>query len=165
MTLLTLLLLLATLAAASPVAPPTPTLAMRPAEESAASLTWNIQSVDAPKQFSEMGNRSLRLDAAGRPHIAYGGDHLYYAWHDGTAWHFETVDSAAGVGLYASLALDATGNPHISYCQSVLKYSCGGGLKYARWTGSAWAIETVDNAADGYTSLALDAATSRNQTG
>ena len=80
-----------------------------------------------------MGQHSLRLDAAGHPRIAYGGDHLYYAWYDGAAWHTETADNAPSVGRYASLALDAAGYPHISYYDLANK-----DLKYARWTGTAW---------------------------
>jgi len=44
---------------------------------SAASRGWLVECVDCPKYFSNMTDRSLRLDAAGHPHIAYGGDHLY----------------------------------------------------------------------------------------
>jgi hypothetical protein len=123
--------------------------------EAEASAGWVIECVDCPKSFSGMTDRSLRLDGAGRPHIAYGGDHLYYAWHDGVEWHYETVDGGPGVGSYASLALDGAGRPHKSY------YDCyNGDLKYARWTGSVWDIQTVDSGEDvGYdTSLALDTA-------
>ena len=70
------------------------------------ALLWHIERVDAPKWFEKMTDRSLALDASGHPHIAYGADHLYYAWHDGTSWHLETVDSSCGVGRYAALALD-----------------------------------------------------------
>jgi uncharacterized repeat protein (TIGR01451 family) len=76
---------------------------------------WTIDCPDCPKLFSSMTDRSLRLDAAGRPHVAYGQDHLYYAWHDGVAWRYETADASPGVGIYASLALDGGGSPHISY--------------------------------------------------
>ena len=69
-----------------------------------APVAWSIQCVDCPKVFDEISNRSLRLDATGRPAIAYGGDHLYYAVHDGAGWRRETVDAAAGVGAYAALA-------------------------------------------------------------
>ena len=78
------------------------------------AYAWDIQRVDAPKYFEPGGDRSLRLDAAGHPHLAYGADALYHAWHDGTTWHLETVDPAPGVGRFASLALDAAGHPHIS---------------------------------------------------
>ena len=132
-------------------------LAQLPSAQASASSQWAIQCVDCPKQFSRMTDRSLRLDAAGHPHIAYGEDHLYYAWHDGTSWHYETVDDSPGVGQYASLALDAHGHPHISYaggpgCEETT-------VKYARWTGSAWSIQTVDSEGrvGEYTSLALDA--------
>jgi PKD repeat protein len=52
-----------------------------------------------------------------------------------------------------SLALDASGNPHISYYD--YKY---GIIKYAKWTGSAWDISTIDSAGINYqsTSLKLD---------
>ena len=102
------------------------------------SFTWDIQRVDAPKLFSNMTDRSLRLDANGNPHIAYGGDYLYYAWHDGTQWHIETVDTSEGVGSYASLALDVNGNPHISYYDTTNR-----DLKYACRTQNSWEIQTV----------------------
>ena len=107
---------------------------------------WVIECVDCPKQFDNMTNRSLRLDAEGHPHIAYGGDGLYYAWHDGADWHYETVPDA---GQYTSLALDRGGYPHISYVNSHK-------LKYAYKDASGWHIETVDVADVTYTSLALD---------
>ena len=158
-----------------------------------ASARWTILCVDCPKQFSHMTDRSLRLDAAGHPHIAYGEDHLYYAWHDGTSWQYETVDDSSGVGQHASLALDADGHPHISYCDETnhglkyarcsgsawsielvdsdggsgslaldrhgharIAYGASGHLKYARWTGSGWSIEPVDTVPARWTSLALD---------
>jgi hypothetical protein len=49
---------------------------------------------------------------------------------------------------HSSLAVDRAGNPHISYS--------GNGLQYARWTGSNWIVQGVDNV-EGYDiSLALD---------
>jgi hypothetical protein len=49
--------------------------------------------------------------------------------------------------------LDSGGKPHISYYDYTSV-----NLKYARWTGSAWSVETVDSTGDvgDYTSLALD---------
>ena len=118
---------------------------------------WVIEFVDG-KCFSKMTDRSLRLDAQGHPHIAYGKDHLYYAWHDGISWHYETVDQSGPVGMHASLALDGSGYPHISYCHSDSTYSYCESLKYAYQNSSGWHIETVDSKAGvgEYSSLALD---------
>ncbi|MBN1887778.1 MAG: hypothetical protein JW850_07295 [Thermoflexales bacterium] len=76
-----------------------------PAFLSSSNTNWDIQCVECPKRFS-LEHRSLRLDSKGHPHIAYGGENLYYAWHDGVQWHYETADNAYGVGDSASLALD-----------------------------------------------------------
>jgi hypothetical protein len=121
-------------------------------------LNWYIECVDCPKQFSTITDRNLQLDAEDHPHIAYGGDHLYYAWHDGTKWHYETVDESPRVGSDVSLALDEMGRPHISYID-LYKVA----LKYAWHDGVYWHIEIVDSYEDvgkydsfAHTSLALD---------
>jgi hypothetical protein len=43
-----------------------------------------------------MQPRSLALDAGGHPHIAYGGDALYHAWHDGDADRHAHADGDPG---------------------------------------------------------------------
>ncbi|MCB9133102.1 MAG: hypothetical protein H6647_19445 [Anaerolineales bacterium] len=101
---------------------------------------WQITCVDCPKWFGELTDHSLRLDAAGHPHVAYGGDHLYYATHDGTTWHYETVDLSSAVGSAASLALDAVGRPSISYYDANNQ-----DLKFAYRDNSGWHTETVDS--------------------
>jgi hypothetical protein len=75
----------------------------------AVNATWAFTRVDAPKYFATLGSRALALDPQGHPHVAYGEDHLYHAWHDGSQWHYETVDPAWGVGAEAAIALDAAG--------------------------------------------------------
>ena len=82
---------------------------------------WVTECVDCPRSFADMTDRSLALDGDGRPHVAYGGDNLYYAWHDGIAWHYETADPTPGVGRDASLALGKQGNPHIAYLDAANK--------------------------------------------
>ena len=99
------------------------------------------QCVDCPKYYYDMTPGSLRLDANDHPHIAYGGDHLYHAWNDGATWHYEIVDDAPGVGIYASLAIDSTGKPAIAYYD---RYNED--LKFARWNGSSWTISVIDSA-------------------
>jgi len=73
------------------------------------------------------------------------------------AWSIETVDSEGSVGKYNSIAVDSEGNPHISYYDYTNNY-----LKYAKWTGSEWTIQTVDSTGYGYigdyNSIAVDSA-------
>jgi hypothetical protein len=53
----------------------TPTAAsLAPSTEAAAP--WIFERVDAPKLFVGMSDRSLAVDAAGHPHIAYGRDFI-----------------------------------------------------------------------------------------
>jgi len=116
---------------------------------------WVIECVDCPRYFDNLTDRSLRLDAAGHPRVAYGEDHLYYAWHDGSQWHSQVVDADPGVGGYASLALDGSGYAHIAYYDAT-----HAGLRYAyQEPGSgAWQVQTVDTGSVGtHTSLAVSA--------
>jgi hypothetical protein len=100
---------------------------------------WITECVDCPKYFVDLTDHSLRLDAAGHPHLAYGGERLCYAWHDGTSWHYETVDDSPDAGGQASLELDEDGFAHISY-QDELRDA----VKYAYQDASGWHVETVD---------------------
>ena len=82
---------------------------------------------------------------------------LRYAWHDGSAWQFETVPTTPThqVGRYSDLALDQVGLPHISFQDDT-----AGTLSYA-WRGvEGWSVETVLTGTVGriglYASLALD---------
>ena len=44
--------------------------------------------------------------------------------------------------FYTSIGLDSSDNPHISYNKG---YTSKGELRYAKWTGSEWVIQTVDS--------------------
>ena len=65
-------------------------------------------------------------------------------------WDIQTVDEDA-VGA-TSLALDSNGYPHISYTT----WGDTDSIRYAHWTGTAWAKEMVDDVPALATSLALD---------
>jgi hypothetical protein len=118
---------------------------------------WNLSTVDVPKQFDNLGSRSIAIDGAGKTHIVYGQDHFYHAWHDGTVWKTEKIDSSSKTGEYASIAIAADGSLHAAYFDSG-NYR----LKYAvRPVGSAsWSVETVGdlsgNKVGQYNSIAVD---------
>jgi len=119
-----------------------PALAQEEIGPQAPDASWVIQRVDAPKLFVNMSDRSLAMDAIDRPRVAYGGDHLYFAYFDPEAkvWHPEVVDASYGVGQYAALAYDKFNNPRISYYDAN-----NGALKFAYQTGPGlWNIQVVD---------------------
>jgi hypothetical protein len=121
---------------------------------------WTIETVD---DGGFMPFVSLARDSRGEPHLAYVrctdpyylSCNLWYAWHDGTEWHFEIADSGFEGGGGISLALSADGYPRIAY------YDRRVYLKYAKWNGTSWTIQTVEGVAslmgDRDVSLALDA--------
>ena len=117
--------------------------------------SWRIQTVDAPRQFSDLTSRSIAVDSGGKPHIAYGQDHLYHTYYDGSTWRQEVADASPQVGKHASIAIDAAGRFHISYYDAA-----GGDLKYATNRSGKWTAATVDSSGNvgTYTAIALDGA-------
>lgn len=103
------------------------------------ALIFDKQRVDAPRFFSWMSQRSIRVDSSGRSHVVYGGDHLYYAVKNGPSWTTRIVDESDNVGMFASIALDSAGHPHVSYYAYAM-----GQLRYAYYNGSYWDISIVD---------------------
>lgn len=126
------------------------------------ALGWEIQPVDAEGPFNFYC--SVKVDAQDRVWISYYHDEYPSFWYLKCAlWQAaklttQIVDSQGRVGKFNELALDSNGLPHISYAD----VSQNGDLKYARWDGSKWLIQTVDTGGIGYVgiynSIAVDAA-------
>lgn len=123
---------------------------------------WEVSRIDDVPLIYTVEPRAAAADSLGRLHIAYGGDHLYYAVCSGNSpasCSVETVDAQDFAGLNTALALDASGRPHIAYfAGSNGPYCDDEQIKYAYWTGTAWVIEVVEQACVGqHLALALDA--------
>jgi fibronectin type 3 domain-containing protein len=77
-----------------------------------------------------------------------------FASHNASAaqWTIEQVEGG-WLGDFSSLAIDSNNHSHISYYDA-----SNGDLKYAKWDGASWNIETVDRTNDvgKFTSIALD---------
>jgi uncharacterized repeat protein (TIGR01451 family) len=103
-----------------------------------ANAQWAVEEVDAPKNFGDGGwlQGTIAVDSSNRPHVAYGGDHLYYAYRNAAGWHVETIDDAPGVGATPAIAIDGSGVVHVVYV-GLNK------VKYARGNAGAWDIETL----------------------
>lgn len=119
---------------------------------------YSIEVVDGGPGMEVGEFSSLRLDAQGRPHIAYYDAvlrDLKYAWHDGLAWNLETADpSLDDTGQYAALALDSLDRPHIAYYNATARKAY-----YTRKVGNAWIREQADTASfdyGWYPSIAFD---------
>ena len=139
-------------------------LIMSPAILVHGTTPWTLQTVD---RMAISGGVSVVVDSHDNPHLCYidsqngsfyvpntnyqfSREYLMYTSWNGTSWDAAVVDSwriqsgrVPGEVGFCSLALDAHDNPHIIYgvvSDNETYYS----LKYAYWSGSNWAIQTVD---------------------
>ncbi len=67
--------------------------------------TWQLETVDGPRYFTNMTDRSVAYKTVDMPCAAYGGDGLYYACYDKTTdeWDVTVLDSSPDVGQFAAL--------------------------------------------------------------
>jgi hypothetical protein len=115
---------------------------------------WEASTIHLPeKYFTDSSPRAIAVDSAGRPHIAYGGDKLYYAFLEGGSWKVQTVDDARQTGSFAAVAVNPAGEVHISYYDRDNRR-----LRYATNTSGPWTKVTVDDSVDvgRYSAVALD---------
>jgi uncharacterized repeat protein (TIGR01451 family) len=120
-------------------------------------MDWRVETVDTEANFYV--NTSLALDSSDHPHVSYyANQHLQHAWHDGANWHIETVDEhQQSYQCQISLALDSLDQPHISYGKSYYQDDTHhSDLVHAWHNGTSWQFETVDQAANYYSSLTID---------
>lgn len=87
----------------------------------------------------------IAYDASGTLHFAWYDDvsqSLKYATRDsGGIWStIAVVDSGAGSGQYVNLSLDSEGQAGVAYYDA-----SNADLKYARFNGTSWDVQTVDS--------------------
>jgi hypothetical protein len=125
------------------------------------STTWNVITLDSTGNIGAFP--SLALDSSGYPHISYldvrqTGSTLKYRWKTQDGWFSQTVDTVGDLPYStgrSSLELDQADRAHISYYDGT-----NGDLKYARFDGAVWIIQTIETEGDvgTRTSLELDQA-------
>jgi hypothetical protein len=124
---------------------PTPIKTVTPIQ---VKSTWRFETIYQPKLLSAPGygpgQHWLALDSKGYPHLVYGGDQLYYAWFDGTAWHYEIPDTHLGAGKLASLVLDRQDFPHIVHMVGNYDPMNHLTLIHTYQDSKGWKSETVD---------------------
>ena len=117
-----------------------------------AQREWVHETIDAPRWYRGDGF-GFAKDLSDNLHLAYGGDQLVHAWHDGSDWLFEVVDPTAGCGGAASMAIGGDGSMHIAYS------GADGALWYAREFAGAWSTWELDGSVDCHRlDIALDLA-------
>jgi hypothetical protein len=116
--------------------------------------TWSLTTIDNLSG----GYTSIVLDNLNNPHISYYDydlARLKYAYWNGTTWLTKTVDSPStgpgSVGEGSAIALDSNNRPQIVYRSTYPDQ-----LKFAKWTGTTWNIQVVDNVAVLDPSITLD---------
>jgi hypothetical protein len=116
-------------------------------------VSWAHEQVDGytDENGLDVGDRghytSLAVGSSDSLWVAYqdisNGSLRYAVREAGGAWSTGLADGGDGLspeaGLYASLALDPSGNPVIAHYES-----SAAELRVARWTGSAFTTEIVD---------------------
>ena len=118
---------------------------------------WNQIQVDAVGDVGYYA--ALALDSLNYPHIAYSDFSTYalkYAKWTGTGWQIQRIDTIGSAsGGYESIAMDSQDRPSISYSYWI--DGVNSDLKWARWTGASWAIQTADTQGNTlWTSLAMN---------
>lgn len=116
-----------------------------------ASAEWQTECVDCPPAYVNKGLRSLALDSSGNPHMTYGGfDGLYYAFHDGTSWHIETLNENRSEK--PEIVIDSSDEVHIVYNTGHPDYT----LKYVTNASGSWVTQSVNGENGIFFSMALD---------
>jgi len=88
----------------------------------------------------------IALDSKDNPHICYTPQKVKYAFFDGSKWHTQSVDSAAGlVGYYCSIQITPDGKPEMSWYMEGGTY-----FRYAILQDGAWQVRSIEGGGGAY---------------
>jgi hypothetical protein len=128
---------------------------------------WTFHTLPASRVDSFLNGYAMAIDSNGKPHVVYSSyrysndtytTDLNYAEIKGSNWVVQTIEtmkSNISYGFFpTSIILDSKEYPHILYRenQENLYYSeslkrerayPANDIKYAKWTGSSWIIQTL----------------------
>jgi hypothetical protein len=106
------------------------------------------ECVACAAQVTRFSKDSLQIDSHNKPHLAYGGDHLYYAHQTPDGWQRSVVDAGNSVGEINALGLDSVDQPMIAYA--------GAQLRFAYLSGNVWSTETITSTTYTFFKLSMD---------
>jgi len=119
---------------------------------------WHSECVDCPRWAEHGTDRAFCFDTDGNPHLAYGGDALYYVTHDGASWNYEVIDSEEKLSRWVErleqaelIALD-TETTSLNYMDAELV-----GFSFAVESGSAGYLPVGHNYVGAPPQLSLNA--------
>lgn len=106
-------------------------------------IDWTVEPIDL-STVESLYDASITIDSNDNPHIAYNGyaSILKYAYHDGSQWNVEIVDTDSVISQHVDIAVGPDDEPHISYYRVT-----GQDLKYAVLSSSV--INDPDSDDDG----------------
>ena len=100
---------------------------------------------------------SIAVDGEGRPHVAYGRNHLYYAAREADGWKVQIVDAEENAGSHAHVMVDRSGYPHIGYEGTISMEERLCDLRHAYFDEYEWIVETVPSPEKiGWLAISLD---------
>ena len=119
---------------------------------------WQVEWVDQSRIASTyFRSCSIAVDGEGRPHIAYGREHLSYAVREADGWKVQIVDAEENAGADAHILIDGAGYPHSGYIRTTSIEERLHGLRHAYFDEYEWIVETVPSPEKiGWLAISLD---------
>jgi hypothetical protein len=114
---------------------------------------WQVEEIVSEKNFFNWRTyRGIAVDTDSVLHVAYGGDNLYHASHNGSDWTLETVDGTMGSGYIPTMLAAENGDLHIVYLSGYKLWTAYKPFGTANWElhqvkgiGFNWYAACLDN--------------------